>query len=87
MVPRPPWCRPRTAILAPSNGGSSAAVAAQLPGAGAGCRVCGGATQPTELGEALVERVVATGGSVEMIEAQSWLARVQGVAARLRYPI
>ena len=57
------------------------------PGAGAGCRVCGGATQPTELGETLVERVVATGGSVEMIEAQSWLARVQGVAALLRYPI
>jgi len=57
------------------------------PGAGGGCRVCGGATQPTELGEALVERVVATGGSVEMMETQPWLERVEGVAALLRYPL
>ena len=57
------------------------------PGAGGGCRVCGGATQPTELGEALVERVVATGGSVEMVETQPWLERVEGVAALLRYPL
>ena len=49
--------------------------------------MCGGATQPTELGEALVERVVATGGSVEMMETQPWLERVEGVAALLRYPL
>jgi peptide subunit release factor 1 (eRF1) len=57
------------------------------PGAGGGCRVCGRATQPTELGEALVERVVATGGSVEMLETQPWLERVQGITALLRYPL
>lgn len=68
-------------------GSRCAACGSIQPGAGGACRVCGGATQPTELGEALVERVVATGGSVEMIEAQPWLARVEGVAALLRYPL
>lgn len=68
-------------------GGQCVACGSMQPGAGGRCRVCSGATRPTELGEALVERVVATGGSVEMIEAQPWLAGVQGVAALLRYPL
>jgi hypothetical protein len=33
-----------------------------------------------------VERVVATGGSVDMVE-EPWLGRVEGVAALLRYPL
>jgi hypothetical protein len=56
------------------------------PGGSGDCRVCGGDTQPLELGEALVERVVATGGSVDMVE-EPWLGRVEGVAALLRYPV
>jgi protein required for attachment to host cells len=56
------------------------------PGGSGDCRVCGGETQPLELGEALVERVVATGGSVDMVE-EPWLGRVEGVAALLRYPV
>ena len=56
------------------------------PGAGGDCHVCGGTTQPLDLGEALVERVVATGGSVDMVE-EPWLGRVEGVAALLRYPV
>src|SRR5438477_547466 len=49
MVPCSLWCRPRTATLAPSSSGSSAAVAAQLPGplvqAEARGGVAGGGTQ------------------------------------------
>jgi peptide subunit release factor 1 (eRF1) len=56
------------------------------PGGSGDCRVCGGETEPLELGEALVERVVATGGSVDMVE-EPWLGRVEGVAALLRYPV
>ena len=56
------------------------------PGEGGDCRVCGGTTQPLELGEALVEHVVATGGSVDMVE-EPWLGRVEGVAALLRDPV
>jgi peptide subunit release factor 1 (eRF1) len=56
------------------------------PGSGGDCRVCGGDTEALELGEALVERVVATGGSVDMVE-EPWLGRVEGVAALLRYSL
>lgn len=55
------------------------------PGTAARCRVCGAATKEGELGEALVQRVIATGGSVEVIDAHAGLARVEGVAALLRY--
>ena len=51
------------------------------------CRVCGKATKPVELGEAMVDRVIATGGKVEMIAVHQGLARVGGVAALLRYPL
>lgn len=51
------------------------------------CRLCGQPTQPRELGEALVDRVLATGGRVDMLDGHEGLARVGGVAARLRYPL
>jgi peptide chain release factor subunit 1 len=68
------------------DGRRCSACGAIQPGSRGDCRVCGGDTQPLELGEALVERVVATGGSVDMVEAP-WLGRVEGVAALLRYPV
>jgi peptide subunit release factor 1 (eRF1) len=56
-------------------------------GSGANCVVCGKATTATELGEAMVSRVVATGGTAEMIGSHRQLERVGGVAAALRYPL
>jgi peptide chain release factor subunit 1 len=56
-------------------------------GSGATCRLCGKATRAVELGEAIVDRVIATGGKVEPIGAHEGLAGVGGVAARLRYPL
>jgi len=56
-------------------------------GSSATCRRCRKETRAVELGEALVDRVVGLGGMVEMIEAHEGLARVGGVAARLRYPL
>jgi hypothetical protein len=40
-----------------------------------------------ELAEAMAERVVATGGSVETIEAHQPLGAAGGIAAELRYPL
>ncbi len=54
-------------------------------GPGETCRLCRAPTEPTELGEAIVDRVIAAGGSVEVTETHPGLARVGGVAARLRY--
>jgi peptide chain release factor subunit 1 len=51
------------------------------------CRRCGGPVRAVELGSAMVDRVIATGGRLETIEDHADLARVGGVAARLRYPI
>ena len=51
------------------------------------CHLCGQATRATELGETMVERVIATGGNVETIDVHHGLARVGGVAALLRYPL
>jgi peptide subunit release factor 1 (eRF1) len=56
------------------------------PGTGSACRVCGAPTEDVELGEALVQRVLATGGSVETVAAHAGLGRADGVAALLRYP-
>lgn len=53
----------------------------------ASCRRCGTATRATELGEAMVARVSATGGTVAAVEAHEGLSRVGGLAARLRYPL
>jgi peptide subunit release factor 1 (eRF1) len=60
---------------------------ALFPGAAEDCRLCGKALQAVELGEALVHRVCAAGGTVETIEAHQRLAAVGGVAALLRYPL
>ncbi len=56
-------------------------------GQGERCRLCGAGTRPVDLGSAMVERVLATGGRIETIETHGGLARVGGVAARIRYPI
>ena len=49
------------------------------------CPFCGRATRTTELGEALVERVLASGGEVTTLEQHRPLADRGGLAARLRY--
>jgi peptide subunit release factor 1 (eRF1) len=50
------------------------------------CRWCGGAARVRELGEAIVRRVLASGGDVATIEAHHDLQRAGGLAASLRYP-
>jgi peptide subunit release factor 1 (eRF1) len=50
------------------------------------CRRCGGPVQAVELGAAMVDRVIATGGRLETIDSHDGLARAGSVAARLRYP-
>jgi len=56
-------------------------------GSSLACRLCGSATRAVPLGEALVNRVVSTGGTVETIGGHPRLAGVGGLAARLRYPL
>lgn len=51
------------------------------------CAACGQPTVVRELGEALIERVLATGGTVDTIAAHEELAARGGVAAVLRYPL
>ncbi|HTI55154.1 MAG TPA: Vms1/Ankzf1 family peptidyl-tRNA hydrolase [Verrucomicrobiae bacterium] len=51
------------------------------------CPACGGEAETLELGEAMADRVVAAGGSVETIEVHQPLAAAGGVAAELRYPL
>jgi peptide subunit release factor 1 (eRF1) len=51
------------------------------------CRLCGGETRPVELRDALVDRVLGSGGEVEVVEGHEGLGGVGGVAARLRYPL
>ena len=60
---------------------------ALFPGVAEDCRLCGKALQAVELGEALVHRVLAAGGTVDTVEAHQGLAAVGGVAALLRYPL
>lgn len=50
------------------------------------CPGCGAPTNPVDLGEALVGRVLVAGGEVEVVEGSEELERAGGVAARLRYP-
>jgi hypothetical protein len=61
------------------------ACAALQPPVVAACRFCGGGTQPTELGEAMVNRVLATGGAVSVVGRHGGLAGHDGVGAILRY--
>src|SRR2546426_54800 len=49
------------------------------------CPFCGRGTRTTELGEAPVERVLASGGEVTTLESHRPLAGHGGVVARLRY--
>jgi stalled ribosome rescue protein Dom34 len=51
------------------------------------CPACGGEAETLELGEAMADRVVAAGGTVETIEVHQPLAAAGGVAAELRYPL
>jgi len=56
-------------------------------GEGETCRFCGRMTQAVELAEAVVNRVIASGGSVRTVEIHEEFARVGGLAALLRYPL
>lgn len=58
---------------------------ALLRGLGGACSYCGHDTRPVELEEAIVDRVIATGGSVTMVDHHEWLSRRGGIAALLRY--
>ena len=63
------------------------ACGALQPGEAPVCRLCRGATKEVELGEALVQRVLATGGAVQTVAVAAGLERAGGVAAQLRYPL
>jgi peptide subunit release factor 1 (eRF1) len=56
-------------------------------GAGAACRLCGQPTRAVDLAEAMADRALAAGGTVQMVESYQALAHFGGVAARLRYPL
>jgi len=49
------------------------------------CRFCGASTQPTELGEAMTTRVLASGGEVSVVDRNAALDGRDGVGALLRY--
>jgi peptide subunit release factor 1 (eRF1) len=51
------------------------------------CRLCRGDTRAVELSDALVDRVLAAGGDVDVVEGHEGLREVGGLAARLRYPL
>jgi len=51
------------------------------------CRRCGAPTSAVELGAASVDRVLAAGGEVDMVDAHEALGRTGGMAALLRYPL
>jgi peptide subunit release factor 1 (eRF1) len=56
-------------------------------GTAATCRLCGQTTKGVELGEAMADRALGAGGSVQRIDVHAALMRAGGVAARLRYPL
>jgi hypothetical protein len=51
------------------------------------CALCGRAVRPVELRQAMREEVVAAGGEVRLVTEHAGLARYDGVAARLRFPL
>jgi hypothetical protein len=55
------------------------------PPLGGACRFCGAPTQPTELGEAMTSRVLASGGEVSVVTRHNGLDVRDGVGALLRY--
>jgi peptide subunit release factor 1 (eRF1) len=56
-------------------------------GAGAMCRLCGQPTRAVDLADAMADRALAAGGTVQMVEIHQALTHFGGVAARLRYPL
>lgn len=54
---------------------------------GGPCPRCGQSTREVELGEAMAERVVSTGGEVRTVGIHAGLAGAGSVAAALRYPL
>jgi peptide subunit release factor 1 (eRF1) len=79
----------RLYVLRGMRGEASAcsACGALFPSVAEDCRLCGKALEAVEVSEALVHRVLATGGTVETVETHQGLAAVGGVAALLRYPL
>ena len=68
------------------DGATCAVCRALQPGA-ARCRRCGGELRAVELGSAMVDRALATGGHVEVVARHPGLDAAGGVAARLRYAL
>jgi peptide subunit release factor 1 (eRF1) len=66
-------------------GGACAACGGLQPGNMNACRVCGGPSASTELGEAMLERVLSDGGTVTTLPAHEALGSAGGLAARLRF--
>lgn len=56
-------------------------------GAEGPCPGCGAVARPIDLGNAMVRGVVGAGGRLHLVDAHAALARQNGVAARLRYPL
>jgi peptide subunit release factor 1 (eRF1) len=56
-------------------------------GAEGSCPGCGAAARPVELGNGMVRSVVGAGGRLQLVDGHAALARHDGVAARLRYPL
>ena len=69
------------------RGRACTACAALQPGDVAKCRLCHQSTASVELGEVMVTRTIAAGGTVTMVDAHTALAAVGGVAARLRFAL
>jgi hypothetical protein len=67
------------------NGAICNACAALQRGAAGACRWCGKPTRTIDLGEAMVQRVLAAGGTVEGVALHAGLARAGGVTALLRF--
>lgn len=67
------------------GGGACADCGGLQPGNMKACRVCGGPSTSTELGEAMLARVLSEGGAVTTLPAHEALARSGGLAARLRF--
>ena len=51
------------------------------------CPLCGAVAKPDELTDAMVGRVIASGGEVEIVDLHEQLRRAGGVAALLHYPL
>lgn len=69
------------------RGGACLACRTLQPGPGGPCRLCGQPTGDVDLGEAIVSRVIAEGGTVESVRDHPGLRAAGGVAAVLRYPV